>query len=82
MGTRGVLALDREDDRLCSLTIRKLTTCSDEGHVVAIASNFINESLWLWLGRKAQVKVIGSSDEVHTVDALATTGDEGRGSLR
>ena len=30
----------------------------------------------------AQVKVIGSSDEVHTVDALATTGEEGRGSLR
>ena len=26
--------------------------------------------------------VIGSSDEVHVVDALAITGDEGRGSLR
>ena len=25
---------------------------------------------------------IGSSDEVHVVDALAITGDEGRGSLR
>ena len=28
------------------------------------------------------VKVIGSSDEVHVVDALAITGDEGRVSLR
>lgn len=28
------------------------------------------------------VKVIGSSDEVHVVDALAITGDEGRDSLR
>ena len=26
--------------------------------------------------------VIGSSDQVHVVDALAITGDEGRGSLR
>ena len=26
--------------------------------------------------------VIGSSDEVHVVDALAITGDEGRASLR
>ena len=26
--------------------------------------------------------VIGSSNEVHVVDALAITGDEGRGSLR
>ena len=30
----------------------------------------------------AGVKVIGSSDEVHVVDALAITGDEGRDSLR
>ena len=27
-------------------------------------------------------RVIGSSDEVHVADALAITGDEGRGSLR
>ena len=27
-------------------------------------------------------KVIGSSESVHVVDALAITGDEGRGSLR
>ncbi len=27
-------------------------------------------------------KVIGSSTEVHVVDALAITGEEGRGSLR
>ena len=26
--------------------------------------------------------VMGSSDEVHVMDALAITGDEGRGSLR
>jgi hypothetical protein len=26
--------------------------------------------------------VIGSSEQVHVVDALAITGDEGRGSLR
>jgi hypothetical protein len=29
-----------------------------------------------------EFKVIGSSDEVHVVDALAITGDEGRASLR
>ena len=28
------------------------------------------------------VKVIGSSESVHVVDALAITGDEGRDSLR
>jgi hypothetical protein len=28
------------------------------------------------------LKVIGSSDKVHVVDALAITGEEGRGSLR
>jgi hypothetical protein len=38
-------------------------------------------------GRKASVhwrgsKVIGSSEQVHMVDALAITGDEGRSSLR
>ena len=27
-------------------------------------------------------RLMGSSDEVHVVDALAITGDEGRGSLR
>ena len=32
--------------------------------------------------KAAGVKVIGSSDEVHVVDALAITGDEGRASLR
>ena len=30
----------------------------------------------------SECKVIGSSDKVHVVDALAITGDEGRGSLR
>ncbi len=30
----------------------------------------------------AECKVIGSSDKVHVVDALAITGDEGRASLR
>ena len=36
-------------------------------------------------GLRAQargLKVIGSSEQVHVVDALAITGDEGRGSLR
>lgn len=33
-----------------------------------------------WLGR--DTPVIGSSEQVHVVDALAITGDEGRGSLR
>jgi hypothetical protein len=33
-------------------------------------------------GRTECVKVIGSSDEVHVVDALAMIGDEGRESLR
>ena len=28
------------------------------------------------------LRVIGSSEQVHVVDALAITGDEGRGSLR
>ena len=31
---------------------------------------------------RAVRKVIGSSTEVHVVDALAITGEEGRGSLR
>ena len=33
-------------------------------------------------GRLRGLKVIGSSTEVHVVDALAITGEEGRGSLR
>ena len=33
-------------------------------------------------GRPRGLKVIGSSTKVHVVDALAITGDEGRGSLR
>ena len=32
--------------------------------------------------RDSGLKVIGSSDEVHVVDALAITGDEGRCSVR
>jgi hypothetical protein len=31
---------------------------------------------------KRGLKVIGSSEQVHMVDALAITGDEGRSSLR
>ena len=31
---------------------------------------------------ETECKVIGSSDKVHVVDALAITGDEGRASLR
>ena len=31
---------------------------------------------------RADTLVIGSSEQVHVVDALAITGDEGRGSLR
>ena len=33
-------------------------------------------------GLAAGVKVIGTSDQVHMVDALAISGDEGRCSLR
>ena len=36
-------------------------------------------ALLLW---GTECKVIGSSDKVHVVDALAITGDEGRASLR
>ena len=37
----------------------------------------------LALGGSARgLKVIGSSEQVHEVDALAITGDEGRSSLR
>ena len=32
--------------------------------------------------RKRGLRVIGSSEQVHVVDALAITGDEGRRSLR
>ncbi len=32
--------------------------------------------------RRRVVRAIGSSEQVHVVDALAITGDEGRGSLR
>ena len=31
---------------------------------------------------RSVLRVIGSSEQVHVVDALATTGDEGRCSLR
>ena len=43
-------------------------------------------NLWrLWRGSlrgNGDTLVIGSSEQVHVVDALAITGDEGRGSLR
>ena len=36
-----------------------------------------------WEAKASQgSRLMGSSDEVHVVDALAITGDEGRGSLR
>jgi hypothetical protein len=34
------------------------------------------------VGVERDTPVIGSSEQVHVVDALAITGDEGRGSLR
>ena len=34
------------------------------------------------VGFERDTPVIGSSEQVHVVDALAITGDEGRGSLR
>jgi len=37
---------------------------------------------WSVAWRKPGLNVIGSSDEVHVVDALAITGDEGRCSVR
>ena len=36
----------------------------------------------LCAGAEPVLRVIGSSEQVHVVDALATTGDEGRCSLR
>ena len=36
----------------------------------------------VWCGMLGDTLVIGSSEQVHVVDALAITGDEGRGSLR
>ena len=37
----------------------------------------------MWISNRTLVlRVIGSSEQVHVVDALAITGDEGRGSLR
>ena len=42
-------------------------------------NEFFACSLWTLKGVR---KVIGSSEEVHVVDALAITGDEGRASLR
>jgi hypothetical protein len=38
--------------------------------------------LWSFVWRRAELRVIGSSEQVHVMDALATTGDEGRCSLR
>ncbi len=35
-----------------------------------------------FFGNRRDALVIGSSEQVHVVDALAITGDEGRGSLR
>jgi hypothetical protein len=40
---------------------------------------FLDNSL---LSNQQSPKVIGSSEKVHVVDALAITGDEGRDSLR
>ena len=36
----------------------------------------------VWRKTLGDTLVIGSSEQVHVVDALAITGDEGRGSLR
>ncbi len=54
------------------------------------ASVLTKRSLWILIShgdffhepRRAVLRVIGSSEQVHVVDALATTGDEGRCSLR
>jgi hypothetical protein len=35
-----------------------------------------------WYPKLEALKVIGSSEQAHVVDALAMTGEEGRGSLR
>ena len=46
------------------------------------ASVLTKRSLRFFVWRRAELRVIGSSEQVHVVDALAITGDEGRGSLR
>jgi hypothetical protein len=51
---------------------------------------FRSEVLWsgvlvildCWYPKLEALKVIGSSEQAHVVDALAMTGEEGRGSLR
>ena len=46
------------------------------------ASVLTKRFLWSFVWRRAELRVIGSSEQVHVMDALATTGDEGRCSLR
>ena len=60
-------------DRKIALGIRRNTNTQP----VAIVSNASSP-----VGAARDTPVIGSSEQVHVVDALAITGDEGRGSLR
>ena len=52
------------------------------GHRGFVSSVPTKRFLWSFVWRRAELRVIGSSEQVHVMDALATTGDEGRCSLR
>ena len=58
----------------CMMGMRESHRC-----IPAQTSSSLDRRLW---EVSRGVKVIGSSDEVHVVDALAITGEEGRASLR
>lgn len=58
-------------DRKIALGIRRNTNTQPVATVKAC-----------FFGGRGDTLVIGSSEQVHVVDALAITGDEGRGSLR
>jgi hypothetical protein len=50
--------------------------------VALSAASAAKRDLKVLVSRRVVLRVIGSSEQVHVVDALATTGDEGRCSLR
>ena len=53
-----------------------------EGHKRLSDAANTSSPVALGFGAIRGLKVIGSSEQVHVVDALAITGEEGRGSLR
>jgi hypothetical protein len=77
-----------ESDREIALGIRRNTNTQpvasgqSAGHLVSYRGRGPRKRASASVGGGRDTPVIGSSEQVHVVDALAITGDEGRGSLR